>query len=207
MTEEWKHISKHNLPLGYEISSEGNLRLNYGDRQEVIEPKLNNSGYLVMYIQGQILQIHRLVAEEFIPNPYAFKFVIHVDGDKQNNSVDNLRWASYRGGADALSASLRMGKLVRCITTGKIYSTLTSAQAHTGIPIPAIEEACKSGEICFGLQFEYVGEAAAQKCKKSDLICIPTALIIKCSKTMNSYKEFQKKYSRGLKKIEDLYEG
>lgn len=52
------------------------------------------------YYQYRILSkcsksIHRLVAETFIPNPNNLPCVNHIDGDKSNNSVDNLEWVSY----------------------------------------------------------------------------------------------------------------
>ena len=40
---------------------------------------------------------HRLVAETFIPNPCNYPCVDHIDTDKTNNKVCNLRWCSYMG--------------------------------------------------------------------------------------------------------------
>lgn len=39
---------------------------------------------------------HRLVAETLVENPQNLKEIDHLDGDKTNNSVSNLRWTSHK---------------------------------------------------------------------------------------------------------------
>lgn len=40
------------------------------------------------------MQVHRLVAIAFLPNPEGFAEVDHIDRNKANNNVSNLRWCS-----------------------------------------------------------------------------------------------------------------
>lgn len=49
-------------------------------------------GFKVISFNGKTKYLHRAIAETFIPNPYDCTRVIHKDGNKVNNSVNNLEW-------------------------------------------------------------------------------------------------------------------
>ena len=58
-----------------------------------------SNGYYVVNLRKpghtRVWPVHKLVAMAFIANPDSLPVVNHIDGDKTNNHVSNLEWASY----------------------------------------------------------------------------------------------------------------
>lgn len=109
MQEEWREV------VGwegyYEVSSQGNVRsvdrvvMRSNGRPHTWRGKNLSPGtqkrtgykYLVLSRPGEkklTVRVHRLVAEAFIPNPDRLPLVLHGDGTRTNNHVDNLRWGT-----------------------------------------------------------------------------------------------------------------
>ena len=80
----------------YEINKNGEVR--NAKNKNTIVGDINNCGYyrVSLYNQGQSKRYfrHRLVAEQFLDKQEGKDFVNHIDGDKSNNSLENLEWVS-----------------------------------------------------------------------------------------------------------------
>lgn len=95
MLEKWKTIEEAN---GYEVSNLGNVRNKI--TQKILKGRLSKSGYLQVSVKLNETQkfsnryIHRLVAIHWINNPENKKEVNHIDGNKENNTMENLEWVT-----------------------------------------------------------------------------------------------------------------
>lgn len=97
MIEVWKDV------VGYEdyfqVSNTGKI---FSKRtKKELKLHTNKNGYIVFATRfggrngkNKCLRVHILVANAFIDNIYNKPTVNHIDGDKKNNNVTNLEWAT-----------------------------------------------------------------------------------------------------------------
>lgn len=91
----WKKIKGNE---NYSINESGQVRNDItGKTKAQYENARNGYLYVDLWNDGKSKKfaLHRLLAEAFIPNPLKKPTVDHKDGNRKNNSLENLRWASY----------------------------------------------------------------------------------------------------------------
>lgn len=81
----------------YLVSNYGNIR-SVKKGIKLVPQVAKRGGYLVIKIvysgKKKCVKVHRLVAESFLLNPVYKPQVNHIDGNKLNNHVSNLEWAT-----------------------------------------------------------------------------------------------------------------
>ena len=103
MQEIWKDISGYEGI--YQISNLGRVKSiarktknQYGDVNRILKIKIEKNGYARIGLfkdkKQKFFEVHRLVAQAFIPNTNHYPHVNHKDENKLNNNVENLEWCT-----------------------------------------------------------------------------------------------------------------
>lgn len=98
LNEIWKDVVDYENV--YEVSNLGNVRRHLKATYHktkagnITSQRLNKLGYSIVCLsyknKSQLKTVHQLVAAAFLPNFKYGDIVNHIDGNKQNNRVDNL---------------------------------------------------------------------------------------------------------------------
>lgn len=101
MKEIWKDLIYQGVNYGlyFEISSTGKIKNK--KTKNILKLCIGKTGYYQVYVSlgsrknGKTFKLHKALAETFIPNPYNYPIINHIDGNKLNNSLKNLEWCTY----------------------------------------------------------------------------------------------------------------
>ena len=136
-----KQIIFDNISTDYFITEDG--RCYNRKTNNWLKGQVGKNGYRTYWIViptlgKKRLYAHRLVAEQYISNPDGKKEINHIDGNKLNNCIDNLEWATPRENQQhALNLELRKFSHVYCFSPNKQlvaeYKTIEEAAQAVGV--------------------------------------------------------------------------
>lgn len=139
-------------------------------KERIYNGILNSRGYTTVAIgedkKYRNVQLHRLVAEAFVPNPNNLPIIDHINGVRNDNRAENLRWCTIIENfnfpiarerfIDAMSKRRKQVISIDENGINTIYTSITEASKITGILITSIAN-CLSGrsKTAGGLHWKY----------------------------------------------------
>ena len=155
--EVWKDIEGYEGI--YQVSNYGKAK-SLRAKKKLLHQYIEGHGYLrvVLYKNRtpKRILVHRLVACAFIHNPEGKLTVNHIDGNKQNNGVWNLEWATMSenskhafktGLKKSQKNNIRSMPVLQYDNSMNViaeYPSISEAERRTGIHKGSIARSCKT---------------------------------------------------------------
>jgi len=149
----------------YSISTLGNVKNIKTERVLMLNCDKATGYYKVTLCKNgkmKTVRIHNLVAKVYIPNPKNEKNVDHIDNNRLNNNINNLRWATnYENGRNQClnksnSSGIKGVSFVKKLNKWRSYIKMYGKQIHLGC-FDTVKEAKQArldkARECFG---EYI---------------------------------------------------
>lgn len=135
-------------------------------RKIFLKPTKSSSGYYTVKLSANGVQktynLHRLVAEAYLPNPDNLPQVSHLDEDRTHNWVGNLEWADVKTNNNMPLHKERCrttAKPVYCFELDQTFESATAAAHIVGVYPSRISECCRGiTKTSAGYHWEYVKE-------------------------------------------------
>lgn len=143
MTEIWKDIEGY---VNYQVSSIGTIRRKtktkgYKYLKKSVNPQ---SGYIQATLcsngKCHVFKVHQLVAQAFIPNPENKPCIDHINTDRTDNRVENLRWVTHKENLNNplsiinnIKAHRNFMKPVVQMTSDGYFKQIYRSQKHTAL--------------------------------------------------------------------------
>jgi len=82
----------------YKISNTGKITRIWKTKETVMKTQVHSQGYVAVSLtkdgKNKTHKVHRLLALTWLSNPQDKAYINHIDGNKQNNSLDNIEWCT-----------------------------------------------------------------------------------------------------------------
>ena len=147
----WKEVNTNSY---YEISDEGQIRIK--STKKIMKPQVDKDGYLYIKLYDRITKtyqhkkIHRLVLENFDRMPLNNEECHHIDANRQNNHLSNLKWVTRQENDSFVKHIVNEGSyppkpVIQMDLNGNIlnyYESMSEASRQTGCNISKISLVC-----------------------------------------------------------------
>ena len=80
----------------YEILNEAPFTVRRISNHKVVKTRMDEKGYIRLYLNQRSHMLHRVIAEQFIPNPLNLPQIDHINHIKDDNRIENLRWCTNK---------------------------------------------------------------------------------------------------------------